>query len=103
MLLFFIPMRKYELFLILNAQKDETAAQKTLRDVENILAKFEAKVTANNGGQNQRLAYPINKRIDSYQVVLEVEAKPDAIDKINKQFAITDEVVRANFFTLATK
>ncbi len=93
-------MKTYELFLILKAQKDEATAQKSVREVENILNKFEAKITANNGGQNQRLAYPINNRIDSYQVVLEVEAKPDAIDAINKQFAITEDVVRANFFVL---
>jgi small subunit ribosomal protein S6 len=93
-------MKNYELFLILNSKKDEAAAQKAIREVEAVLNKYGAKLLKNNGGENARLAHAINKRIDSYQAVLEIQAEEKDLAEIRKQLALVEDVLRAGFFAL---
>lgn len=93
-------MKTYELFLILDSKKDDATAQKIIRDIEAVLNKNGAKITKNNGGQNARLAYQINKRRETYQATLEIEADPKAIAEIRRNLILVEHVVRFNIFTL---
>lgn len=93
-------MKNYELFLILDSKKDDATAQKIIRDIEAVLNKNGAKVIKNNGGQNAKLAYQINKRRETYQGTLEIEAKPEAIAEIRRNLALVEHVLRFNIFTL---
>lgn len=95
-------MKNYEMFLILNSKKDEATAQKAIREVETVLNKYGGKILKNNGGQNSRLAYPINKRIDSYQVVLEIQAETKDVAEMRKQLSLVDDVLRVGIFNLET-
>lgn len=93
-------MRNYELFLILEAKKDEAAAQKIIRDVEAVLNKYGAKIIKSHSGQNLRLAYQINKRRETYQTVLEIEADPSQIAEIKRNLVLVNQVLRFSIFTL---
>ncbi len=95
-------MRTYELFLILDSKKDDNSAQKITRDIEAILTKYDAKIVKNHGGHNARLAYQINKKRETYQLTLEIEARPDAIAEIKRNLTLLDSVLRFSVFTLAT-
>lgn len=95
-------MRTYELFLILDSKKDDASAQKIIRDIEAILTKCDAKIVKNHGGHNARLAYQINKKRETYQVTLEIEARPDTIVEIKRNLTLLESILRFTFFTLAT-
>lgn len=89
------------MFLILKPKKDESAAQKAVREVETVLNKYGGKLDSSHSGTNAKLAYPIENRIDSYQIILEFRAEPEDIAEINKQVSLVDDVIRANIFALA--
>lgn len=93
-------MKNYELFLILGSKKDEATAQKAVREVETVLNKYGGKLLKNHGGSNERLAYPIKKRIDSYQAVLEIQAEEKDVAEIKKQLSLVEDVLRASIFVL---
>lgn len=94
-------MRNYELFMILKPKNDEAAAQKAVREVEAVLNRYGGKLIKSHSGTNAKLAYPIQNRIDSFQVVLEIMAEPKDLTEINKQLALVDDVMRVNTFVLA--
>ncbi|MDD9898888.1 MAG: 30S ribosomal protein S6 [Candidatus Melainabacteria bacterium] len=93
-------MRNYELFLILEAKKDEAAAQKIVREVEAVLNKYGASIVKSHQGQSLRLAYQINKRRETYQVTLEVEADPSKLVEIKRNLNLIGQVLRFEFFAL---
>lgn len=93
-------MKNYELFLILKPKKDENEAQKVIREIESVLNKYGAKLVKNHGGANSKLAYPIAKRQDSYQVSLEIRAQEKDIAEIRKQISLVDQVIRFSIFNL---
>jgi small subunit ribosomal protein S6 len=93
-------MRNYEMFLILKPKKDEAAAQKAIREVEVVLNKYGGKLIKSHSGTNAKLAYPIQNRLDSFQVVLEIQAAPSDLAEINKQVALVDDVLRNTTFAL---
>lgn len=95
-------MRNYELFLILKPKKDEATAQKTIREIEAVLNRYGAKLVKNHGGVNAKLAYPIAKRIDSFQVSLEIEVEPNDVAELRRQLILVDEIIRFNIFALAS-
>jgi len=92
-------MRNYEMFLILKPKADETASQKAVRDIEAVLNKYGAKLKSSHSGGNARLAYPIQKRTDSFQIILDIEAEAQGIKELKKQLALVDDVLRATIFT----
>lgn len=93
-------MRNYELFLILEAKKDEAAAQKIVREVEAVLNKYGANIAKSHQGQNLRLAYQINKRRETYQVTLEIEADPSKLVEIKRNLTLIGQVLRFEIFAL---
>ncbi len=94
--------RTYELFLILDGRRDDNSSQKSIREVEAILAKNEAKVIKSLNGTNSRLARPIKGKTESYQVTLEVEADPAAIVEITRQLKLSEDILRLTFFSTQT-
>ncbi len=93
-------MRNYELFLLLNSKGDESAAQKSLRDIEAALNKYGGKFVKTNTGSNQKLKYPIKDRNEAYQVIVEIEAEAKDLVEIKKQLNLLDEILRLEIFTL---
>jgi ribosomal protein S6 len=91
--------KTYELFLILDGKRDDNAAQKSIREIEAILQKNEAKIIKNLNGTNARLAAPINGKADTYQLTLEVEAKPASLVEITRQLKLSEDILRLVFFS----
>lgn len=87
-------MNKYEVLYILNAeQDDETLAAQA--------EKFSNLVTANGGEVEKvdkwgrrRLAYPINFKNEGYYVLMNFSAAPELPMELERNFRISDEVVR---------
>lgn len=92
-------MRTYELFLHIDPTLDESKCNSKLKEVENLIQKFEGKIVDMDKRGRQKLSYSIDKRQDSYQVLLKVEAKPDTLTQIERQLKLLDNVLRFGIFT----
>lgn len=87
-------MNNYEVLYILNADQDE----------EVLVAQTEkfANLVTNNGGEvvkvdkwgRRRLAYPINFKNDGYYVLMNIKASAELPLELERNFRISDEVVR---------
>lgn len=87
-------MNNYEVLYILNSEQDDEviAAQAD---------KFSNLVTANGGEVlnvdkwgRRRLAYPINFKNEGYYVLMNIKAGSDLPAELERNFRISDEVVR---------
>lgn len=87
-------MNNYEVIYILNSeQDDETIAAQT--------EKFNALVAANGGEVlkvdvwgRRRLAYPIDFKNEGYYVLMNIKAGPELPAELERNFRISDEVMR---------
>ena len=93
-------MNAYEMFLILNPDLDEARLDQTLRDIEAVLGKYEAKVVDIDKRGKRRLAYTIKNKRDSHQVILKLEIEPSTVAPIKKQLSITDNILRFTLLAL---
>lgn len=94
-------MRNYELFLLLKPKSDETAAQKSLREIETVLNKYGGKFVKVNSGSNTKLKYAIKDTRDAYQVTIDIEADTQKLVEIRKQLNLVEDILRLDVFSLA--
>ena len=86
-------MNKYESVIIINPSVDEEG-------IKAVIAKFtdlinnDGKVESVNEIGKKRLAYEIMKNKEGYYTVFNFEAKPELIAELERNYRITDEVIK---------
>ena len=86
-------MNKYETIIIINPSVEEERVNdltKTYTDMINKDGKLEK---ADNLGK-KKLAYEVKKNKEGYYVVFYFEAKPTVIAELERNFRITDDVIK---------
>ena len=86
-------MNKYESVIIINPSVEEEG-------IKNLIKKFSDLI--NNDGKvesveemgKRKLAYEINKNSEAYYVVYNFEANPNLISELERNYRITDEVIK---------
>ena len=86
-------MNKYESVIIINPSVEEEG-------IKGLISKFTDLI--NNEGSvekvtemgRKKLAYEIQKNKEGYYVVFNFEAKPELIAELERQYRITDEVIK---------
>ncbi len=86
-------MNKYESVVIINPNVEETAL-KALIERFSTLINTDGKVEQVNELGKKRLAYEIKKNKEGYYVVYDFEAKPSLIAELERNYRITDEVIK---------
>lgn len=86
-------MNKYESIIIIG-QNVEEEGRKSLITRFTDLINTEGKVSNVNEMGARRLAYEIGKNTEGYYVVFEFEAKPELIAELERNYRITDEIVK---------
>ena len=86
-------MNKYESVVIINPNVEETAL-KALIERFSTLINTDGKVEQVNELGKKKLAYEINKNKEGYYVVYDFEAKPSLIAELERNYRITDEVIK---------
>ena len=86
-------MNKYESIIIIG-QNVEEEGRKALITRFTDLINTEGKVSNVNEMGTRRLAYDIGKNREGYYVVFEFEAKPELIAELERNYRITDEVIK---------
>ena len=86
-------MNKYESVIIINPELDE-AALKALQEKITGLINKDGKVKNVTDMGKRKLAYEIKKNKEAYYMQFDFEAKPDSIKELERNYRITDEILK---------
>ena len=86
-------MNKYESVIIINPSVDEEAMKALVTKYTDIINN-EGKVESVNEIGKKRLAYEIMKNKEGFYTVFNFEAKPELIAELERNYRITDEVIK---------
>ena len=86
-------MNKYESIVIINPNVDE-AGLKALEDKFTGLINENGKVEEVVDMGKRKLAYEIKKQKEGFYIVFKFEAKPELISELERNYRITDEVMK---------
>ena len=86
-------MHKYESVIIINPSVDEDKV-KSLIDRFSDLINTQGKVTKVDNMGKRKLAYEVKKNKEGIYVVFYFEAEPSLIAELERNYRITDEVIK---------
>jgi small subunit ribosomal protein S6 len=94
-------MRAYELGIILDGGLDEPDARSWLKNVTDQVAVAGGSIVgAPDWWGRRRFAYPINRKAEGYYAFLNVLAEGGALDGLERNMRLADEVVRHKLIRL---
>ena len=86
-------MNKYESVIIINPSLEQEATKALIKKFEDLINN-DGKVEKIDELGKRRLAYEINKSKEGYYVVYTLESKPEAIAELERNYRITDDVMK---------
>ncbi len=86
-------MNKYESVIIINPNVEETALKELIERFQNLI-NTDGKVEKVNELGKKKLAYEVKKNKEGYYVVYDFEANPGLIAELERNYRITDEVIK---------
>ena len=86
-------MNKYESVIIINPNIEENGIKSLIEKFSNII-NSDGKVAEVQEPGKKKLAYDINKQKEGYYVVFTFEANPKLIAELERNYRITDEVMK---------
>ena len=86
-------MNKYESVIIINPGLEAEATKKIIEKFSNLI-NTDGKVDSVEELGKKKLAYDIKKQTEGYYVVYKFEANPALISELERNYRITDEVLK---------
>ena len=86
-------MNKYESVVIINPNVEENKLKELIERFQTLI-NTDGKVEQVNELGKKKLAYEIKKNKEGYYVVYDFEAKPSLIAELERNYRITDEVIK---------
>ena len=86
-------MNKYESVIIINPNVDE-AGLKALQEKFTGLINENGKVESVENMGKKKLAYEVKKNKEGFYMLFNFEAKPDSIAELERNYRITDEILK---------
>lgn len=86
-------MNKYESVIIINPSVEEEGMKTLIQKFTDLIDK-DGKVEKVEELGKKRLAYEVKKNKEGYYVVFYFEANPQAIAELERNYRITDEVIK---------
>ena len=86
-------MNKYESIIIIGQNVEEEGIKSLISRFTDLI-NTEGKVSNVNEMGKRKLAYDIGKNTEGYYVIFEFEAKPELISELERNYRITDEVIK---------
>ncbi len=93
-------MRAYELMAIFDGELDDAGLDASIARVDTSIRDKSGSIATTAKWGKRRFAYEINHRHDGYYVVVEVLAEPGALDDLERQLRLADDVVRHKLIRL---
>ena len=86
-------MNKYESIIIIDQNVDEEGMKALISRFTDLI-NTEGKVSNVKELGKRKLAYEIKKNKEAFYVIFEFEAKPELIAELERNYRITDEVIK---------
>ena len=86
-------MNKYESVVIINPNVEENAMKELIERFQTLI-NTDGKVEKVSELGKKKLAYEVKKNKEGYYVVYDFEAKPNLIAELERNYRITDEVIK---------
>ena len=95
-----LAMRAYEMMVICDGDLDESAVAGVINQTTAQIESGGGVVAKTEKWGRRRFAYEINHKTEGFYVVLEIEAEPGALDDVDRNLRLADEVVRHKIIRL---
>ena len=86
-------MNKYESVVIVNPNLEEESIKDLIKKFSDLI-NADGTVTAVEEMGRRKLAYEIKKQKEGFYLVFKFEAKPEIITELERNYRITDEVIK---------
>ena len=86
-------MNKYESVVIVNPNLEEESIKNLVKKFSDLI-NTDGKVTSVEEMGRRKLAYEIKKQKEGFYLVFKFEAKPEIITELERNYRITDEVIK---------
>ncbi len=93
-------MRAYELMVIFDGDLDESTVQQGINRIHAQITEAGGETVTTDKWGVRRFAYEIDHKNQGFYVVLEIEAEPGALDRLENALRLADEVVRHKLIRL---
>ena len=94
-------MRAYELMVIIDGDVEDTDAQARVKSITDSITKAGGTIHGKPDWWGKRaFAYPINKKEAGYYLVVECVAAGGALDELERQLRLADDIVRHKLIRL---
>ena len=86
-------MNKYESVIIVNPNLEEESVKNLIKKFSDLI-NTDGTVTSVEEMGKRKLAYEIKKQKEGFYIVFKFEAKPELISELERNYRITDEVMK---------
>ena len=86
-------MNKYESVVIVNPNLEEESIKNLINKFSDLI-NTDGNVTSVEEMGKRKLAYEIRKNKEGFYIVIKFEAKPELIAELERNYRITDEVIK---------
>ncbi len=89
-----VPLRHYELMVILAPDLEERTVAPSLDQFLNVVRQGGGSVEKVDVWGRRRLSYEINKNVEGIYAVIDVQAEPATVAELDRQLNLTESVLR---------
>ncbi len=93
-------MRAYELMIIADHEMEESAISGLVNQTTATVEAAGGKIVSVDKWGKRRFAYEINKKTEGYYLVIEILAEGGALDGLERNLRLADEIVRHKLMRL---
>ena len=86
-------MNKYEIMFILKSNEEE-AIKNQVSELKAIITDMKGEIVEEKEMGNRKLAYPINKEVNGYYYVMNVNANNEIVAEFDRKARINENVIR---------
>ena len=86
-------MNKYESVIIVNPNLEEESVKNLIKKFSDLINTDGTVASVEEMGK-RKLAYEIKKQKEGFYIVFKIEAKPELISELERNYRITDEVMK---------
>jgi small subunit ribosomal protein S6 len=95
-----LAMRAYEMMVICDGDLEESAVAGVINQTTTQIESAGGTVAKTDKWGRRRFAYEINHKNEGFYVVFEIEAEPGALDDVDRNLRLADDVVRHKIIRL---
>jgi small subunit ribosomal protein S6 len=94
-------MNRYEAMLLLRVDLGQEKTKSLMQDINDVILQNKGKIVSSGIWQeNRKLAYPIKKQKEATYYLLNFEAEPQSLSKIQQDYKLNENILRFMIFKL---